>query len=314
MSTIYDWSLNAANNANADDIINWSEGQPPSSVNNSARAMMQRIREYIADIGGTLIAGGSANSVELRSNATITSLFDGILVRFRAVGNNNGNATLNLNGLGARPIFQSNFNGVTALVGGEIKIGGIYEVVYQQSLNNGGGGWFLAAPTPSQAIPTGMIAPFAMAFAPTGWLECNGAAVSRTVYPALFNAIGGTWGWGDGQTSFNLPDFRGVFLRGWDHGRGIDSGRAFATFQDSQNRAHNHGGVTSTNGNHNHNFTYRYIDVVAAGNFGYNAFVPGVREETRTTTTNGDHNHTINSDGGNEARPINLGILYAIKV
>ncbi|WP_315957486.1 hypothetical protein, partial [Bacillus sp. IG2] len=44
MSSIYDWSLQAANNANSDDNINWAEGQPPSSVNNSARAMMQRIK------------------------------------------------------------------------------------------------------------------------------------------------------------------------------------------------------------------------------------------------------------------------------
>lgn len=314
MSTIYDWSLNAANNANADDIINWSEGQPPSSVNNSARAMMQRIREYIADIGGTLVATGSANNLALRSNATITSLFDGISIRFLAIANNSSNTSLNLNNLGARPIFQANFSGVSALTGGEIKLGGSYEVVFIQSLNNGGGGWFLTAPTPAQTIPAGMIAPFAMAFAPTGWLECNGAAVSRTVYPALFNAIGGTWGWGDGQTSFNLPDFRGAFLRGWDHGRGIDSGRAFANWQDSQNRAHSHGGITSTNGNHSHNFTYTQTDRIVSANFGYNAYTPEFHEETRSTAMGGNHNHTIASDGGNEARPSNITILYGIKV
>ncbi|MDD9333366.1 MAG: phage tail protein, partial [Bartonella sp.] len=48
MSSIYDWSLVAAENARADEIINWAEGQPPSSVNDSARAMMQRVKEYLS--------------------------------------------------------------------------------------------------------------------------------------------------------------------------------------------------------------------------------------------------------------------------
>lgn len=45
--------------------------------------------------------------------------------------------------------------------------------------------------------------------APTGYLLCNGAAVSRTEYPTLFTAIGVVWGEGDGSTTFNLPDYRG---------------------------------------------------------------------------------------------------------
>ncbi len=52
MSSIYDWSLLALENASADEDINWAEGQPPSSVNDSARAMMQRIKEYLFDNGG----------------------------------------------------------------------------------------------------------------------------------------------------------------------------------------------------------------------------------------------------------------------
>ncbi len=52
MSSIYDWSIIASENAYADESINWSEGQPPSTVNDSARAMMQRIKEYLLDNGG----------------------------------------------------------------------------------------------------------------------------------------------------------------------------------------------------------------------------------------------------------------------
>lgn len=67
--------------------------------------------------------------------------------------------------------------------------------------------------------------------APTGWLKANGDAVSRTTYAALFAAIGTTYGEGDGSTTFNLPDLRGEFIRGWDDGRGVDSGRVMGSRQ-----------------------------------------------------------------------------------
>lgn len=66
---------------------------------------------------------------------------------------------------------------------------------------------------------------------PTGYLECNGAAVSRTTYATLFSKIGTTFGAGNGTTTFNLPDIRGEFIRGWDNSRGVDSGRAFGSAQ-----------------------------------------------------------------------------------
>lgn len=80
-------------------------------------------------------------------------------------------------------------------------------------------------------IPSGAVMYFAGQTAPTGWLKANGAAVSRTNYAALFAAIGTTYGTGDGRTTFNLPDLRGEFVRGWDDGRGIDSGRALGSAQ-----------------------------------------------------------------------------------
>lgn len=70
-----------------------------------------------------------------------------------------------------------------------------------------------------------------MATAPAGWLKANGATVSRTTYAALFSKIGTTFGTGDGSTTFNLPDLRGEFLRGWDDGRGIDASRVFGSAQ-----------------------------------------------------------------------------------
>jgi len=80
--------------------------------------------------------------------------------------------------------------------------------------------------------PAGTVSFFAGPVAPAGWLECNGAAVSRATYASLFAVIQTTHGAGDGTTTFNLPDGRGEMLRGWDHGRGIDAGRVLGSWQD----------------------------------------------------------------------------------
>ncbi len=79
--------------------------------------------------------------------------------------------------------------------------------------------------------PAGIIDTYAGAAAPLGYLLCHGQSVSTTTYAALFAAIGYTYG-GSG-TSFKLPDLRGVFLRGLDAGRGVDSGRKLGTQQQS---------------------------------------------------------------------------------
>lgn len=86
----------------------------------------------------------------------------------------------------------------------------------------------------SLACPAGNVSFFARSSAPSGWLKANGANVSRSTYANLFSAIGTTFGAGDGSTTFTLPDLRGEFARGWDDGRGIDSGRSFGTAQDDQ--------------------------------------------------------------------------------
>lgn len=92
-----------------------------------------------------------------------------------------------------------------------------------------------------QRAPAGAVVHFARNSAPTGWLKANGAAISRTAYADLFAAIGTTFGAGDGFNTFNLPDLRGEFVRGWDDARGVDSGRAFGTAQGDRMEDHFHG-------------------------------------------------------------------------
>jgi phage-related tail fiber protein len=86
----------------------------------------------------------------------------------------------------------------------------------------------------TELTPPGTVIWYAANAAPTGYLKANGAAVSRTTYAALFTAIGTTFGAGDGSTTFALPDLRGEFIRGWDDGRAVDSGRAFGSAQLDQ--------------------------------------------------------------------------------
>ncbi|SAL70725.1 phage tail collar domain-containing protein [Caballeronia peredens] len=91
------------------------------------------------------------------------------------------------------------------------------------------------------AIPVGTLLPFAGVSVPAGFLLANGAVVSRTAFAALFAVIGGIYGGGDGATTFNLPDTRGVDLRGVDNGRGLDPGRTLGSYQSDSLASHGHG-------------------------------------------------------------------------
>ena len=94
------------------------------------------------------------------------------------------------------------------------------------------------------AMPAGVTVPYAGATSPTGWLLCNGQAVSRTSYPRLFEAIGTTYGQGDGSTTFNVPDLRecnpvGIGKRA--SGVTNHNELTLGGFQDDQYQQHSHG-------------------------------------------------------------------------
>lgn len=119
----------------------------------------------------------------------------------------------------------------------------------RQRYNNTWSGWArLGHAEPSE------IAFFARDTPPPGFIKANGAALSRTVYARLFAAIGTRFGAGDGTTTFNIPDLRGEFIRGWDDGRGIDVERALGTLQLDAVENHTHDATASTN-SHTHNVT-----------------------------------------------------------
>ena len=85
--------------------------------------------------------------------------------------------------------------------------------------------WVETSPgvTTPDALPVGSILPMASTNVPAGFFECDGRELSRVTFSDLFAEIGVLWGAGNGTTTFNVPDLRGEFLRGWDHGRFVDN-------------------------------------------------------------------------------------------
>ncbi|HBY2600518.1 TPA: integrase [Klebsiella pneumoniae] len=88
------------------------------------------------------------------------------------------------------------------------------------------------------ALPVGVPVPWPSATPPTGWLKCNGAPFSAEEYPELAKAY----------PTNNLPDLRGEFIRGWDDGRGVDSGRALLSSQEATGISVTLGGFDGYNG------------------------------------------------------------------
>lgn len=93
---------------------------------------------------------------------------------------------------------------------------------------NDGGDETLEIAVTGGVVPAGLVSPFAGVSAPAGWLLCDGAAVSRDTYAALFAVTGTTYGVGNGTTTFNLPDLRGRVAAGKDNMGGTAANRLTA--------------------------------------------------------------------------------------
>lgn len=174
--------------------------------------------------------------------------------------------------------------------------------------------------------------------APPRSLKANGAAVSRTAYAKLFARINTRYGAGDGSTTFNLPDLRGEFIRGWDDGRGVDSERDLGSYQAGAYQTHNHTGTATSAGLHNHAASsaesgehthtttfMRDRSPVTDGNavLGDENYY-GTQTQTTskagkhshgvTIAFGGSHTHTVDIalSGGDETRPRNIALLACI--
>jgi len=153
----------------------------------------------------------------------------------------------------------------------------------------------------SSGAITGSVIMWPLNTAPAGYLICNGSAISRTTYSALFAVLGTAYGVGDSSTTFNLPDYRGQFLRGWANGQTTDPDRASRT-----NRGD---GTTGDNVGTRHG--YQIQSHTHSGPGGACCFEQG---GIVTNYANGNYTpYTTYATGGNETRPTNVYINYCIK-
>lgn len=202
----YLWSKTAASNATADANINWQEGQAPSSVNDSARSMMASLAGYRDDIAGAIVTGGTSTNYTLSSNQIFDTLahMSGQMIAFSPHATNGATVTLNVDGLGAKPLRSAPSVELSA---GVLIQGSPYVALY----NNSDAVWYLSgfyANSYNVPLLGGMdywdtIAPNSSFIFPAG------QAISRSTYASAFARWGTTYGVGDGSTTFNVPDKTG---------------------------------------------------------------------------------------------------------
>jgi microcystin-dependent protein len=154
----------------------------------------------------------------------------------------------------------------------------------------------------SNQVSVGAIAPFAATNVPTGWLECDGSAVSRTTYSNLFAAVSTAHGPGNSSTTFNIPDLRGLFIRGWDHGASRDPDSGTRAYVVAGGATGDSVGSQQDELIETHQHSYNIPDGDGDNSSGLN---DGDDRDGNVSTTSG----TLD----NETRPMNLYLMYCIK-
>jgi len=200
----------------------------------------------------------------------------------------------------------------------------------------------------SAAVPVGSVVAFAGGTAravPEGWLLCDGSAVLRETYADLLAVIGSTYGAGDGTTTFNVPDYRGLFLRGVDDpdgaggrdaaGRdpdaaqrtgvtgGLTAGDVVGSLQGDATRSPNKPFVTLADGAHSHVVLWsrdggggiqgvRQAFQTSTNRYGTTT-IPR-QEDPRQPEADGVHLHGVDPASGDaETRPKNAAVNWIIK-
>lgn len=155
-------------------------------------------------------------------------------------------------------------------------------------------------------MPVGTCLPFAASVAPSGWLLCDGSAVSRSTYADLFSAIGTTWGAGDGTSTFNIPDLRGKIpvaqsTAGTLSTFAATGGEETHTLSTAELPIHSHAnsataGVQSVS--HTHSLTGEFQEVTYTG--GTSTVVPLIDTGgVSTGSQSASHSHSISMTNAN---------------
>lgn len=329
--------------------LNWSAGDIAFNgwTAGSANNLAQQSQAQVNAFSYALDTGGAANTYAIALTPSMATGVDGAIVYFNPAHTNTGASTLTVNAGTSYPLLGT---AQQALQGGEVFQGGFAAAEFNSSLSSyvllycTGGALQVANAVQSQQAITlaqansfaqqpGQRGEFYMTSAPAGWLKANSAAIPVATYANLTAAIycgdanNATASWGYRCTNqaspstsrsttgayIVLPEGRGEFSRGWDDGRGVDSGRSLWSMQAGQVVAHNHTASASTDGTHAH--------IATTGQLAGSGFQSGGSNNPRelnvdtSTSSAGAHNHaiTVNATGGTENMVRNSAALVCIK-
>jgi microcystin-dependent protein len=295
------WQANAANtnsapafgNANWTHIAKWSGP---------------------ATYDGVLAFAGTNNyTVTIAGPEAPTEWYDGLTFTGRFANTNTTNSTLTPNALAAKPL---RFKAGVDLAPLDLQAGELYKFTYIAATDE-----LIAHSIPGQtrlSLPVGIKVGWPSAAAPpTGWLLCDGLAISRTTYAALFAKLGTSHGAGDGSTTFNLPDYRGRFAVGRVNMGGISANpltpyvnatAVGVTGGDKEPAAHTHAVTDSghdhgyTDSGHTHTITdpghtHSYTDVASSsgGQSGTGGAINGSISTLTKATGSSDTGITVNN-------------------
>jgi microcystin-dependent protein len=201
--TLFKWSRTAATNATADSTCPFPEGMAPSALNDGTRGMMAAVSKYRDDIAGAIVTAGTSTAYTVASYEGYDTLanLNGQMIAFTPNVTNGDTVTLNVDGLGAKPLRSAPS---TEIVAGTLIQGTPYVAVY----NNSDGSFYLQGffSSPYNVPFLGGMDFWDTVTPNSSFIFPAGQAISRSVYSKAFARWGTTYGAGDGSTTFNVPD------------------------------------------------------------------------------------------------------------
>jgi microcystin-dependent protein len=246
----------------------------------------------------TALQGGMTNPMTTRGDIIYSADNSGTPARLQGNGTSDTFCLVSIGSGGLQPPYwfklcHGTLNAVPNLV---------YGTSGSKPAAGSSGRWYLCADTftlyyddgsawTAVGVPPGTLAPYAGATVPSGYLECDGSAVSRTTYADLFTAIGTTWGSGNGSTTFNLPDLRDRTVLGTSPG-GLSGNRPTAR------------SLGQTGGEEAHQLTSAELPATGVDPAGGSYFLTDDRSSGRALAAGSDQPYGVgagNVTGGNSA-------------